>query len=60
MSPTVTTLDALDTDIAIAWIALTAARRAWSRCPSGENERLVGDAEAALNRLLEERFATQQ
>ena len=60
MSPTVTTLDELDLDISVAYIALGVARSAWTRCPSGENERLVGAAEAAVDRLLEERFAAQQ
>jgi hypothetical protein len=60
MSPSTTILDELDHDISIAYIALGVARSAWARCPSGENERLIGDAEAAVNRLLEERFAAQQ
>jgi hypothetical protein len=60
MSPTIITLDELDHDISVAYIALGVARSVWTRCPSGENERQVVEAEAAVNRLLEERFAAQQ
>ena len=38
MSPTVTTLDQLDYDISVAYIALGVARRSCDRCPSGEND----------------------
>ena len=37
MSPTITTIDEIDLDISIAYIALGAARTAFARCPSGEN-----------------------
>ena len=33
MSPTVTTLDQLDSYISVAYIALGVARRSWDRCP---------------------------
>lgn len=57
MSLTVTSLDQLDYDISVAYIALGVARSAWQRCPSLENERLVDDAERCVNRMLEERFS---
>ncbi|MGY1619594.1 hypothetical protein ACI797_22880 [Geodermatophilus sp. SYSU D00691] len=59
MSPVVTSIDTLDHEIAVAYIALGVARSAWSHCPSGENERLVADAEAAVDRLLDERLAAR-
>lgn len=60
MSPTITALDQIDVDVAAAYIALGAARDAWSRCPSGENARRVDCAESAVNELLEMRFASQR
>ena len=60
MSPTGTSLDQLDCDISIAYIALGVARGSWRRCPSAENARLVDQAESSLNRLLDERFAALQ
>ena len=60
MSPTITSLDQIDLDISIAFIALGAARHAFTRCPSGENAKAVDDAEAALNRRLDARLVAQQ
>ena len=60
MSSTVTTLDQLDCDISIAYVALGVARGAFDRCPSAENERTVDEAEGCVNRLLDERFVVQQ
>jgi hypothetical protein len=59
MSPTVTTIDQIDLDISIAFIALGAARHAFTRCPSGENARDIDEAESALNQLLDARLAVQ-
>ena len=59
MSPTVTSLDQLDYDISVAYIALGVARSSLDRCPSAENSRAVDEAEASVNRLLDERFAAQ-
>jgi len=59
MSPTVTSLDEIDLDIAVAYVALGAARTGFSRCPSGENERLVHEAELAVDRLLDARLAAR-
>jgi hypothetical protein len=60
MSPTVTSLDQLDYDISVAYIALGVARGSFDRCPSAENERAVGEAESCVNRMLDERFVAQQ
>ena len=59
MSPTVTSLDQIDLDISVAYIALGGVRGLFSRCPSAENQRLVDEAEAEVNRLLDQRFAVQ-
>jgi hypothetical protein len=60
MSATVVSLDQLDADISVAFVALRDARRSRDRSPNAANERLVADAESSLNRLLDERFAVQQ
>jgi hypothetical protein len=60
MSPTVTSLDQLDYDISVAFIALGVARGSFDRCPSGENADAVGAAERCVDRLLDQRFAAQQ
>ena len=59
MSPTITSLDEIDLDISIAYIALGAARTSFGRCPSGENARAVDEAEHALNARLDARLAAQ-
>ena len=59
MSLTVTSLDQLDYDISVAYIALGVARSSWDRCPSAENARVVDEAESRVDRLLDERFAAQ-
>jgi hypothetical protein len=56
MTVTVTSIDQIDLDISIAYIALGAARTAYAHCPSGENARIVDEAEAALNRQLDARL----
>jgi hypothetical protein len=56
MTTSVTSIDQIDLDISIAYIALGAARTAHARCPSGENARVVEEAEAALNRSLDARL----
>ena len=62
MSPTVidtdtdTDTDRIDRDLAVAQVALGLARRACARCPSGENARLVAEALAAVDRLLDLRL----
>lgn len=60
MSPTVVSLDEIDYEISVAYIALGVARGAWQRCPSGENEGAVQRAEGEIDRLLDERIARQR
>jgi hypothetical protein len=57
MSPTITSVDEIDLDISVAYIALGVARTSFSRCPSAENERLVAAAVADVDRLLDARLA---
>ncbi|MGK5111720.1 MULTISPECIES: hypothetical protein [unclassified Geodermatophilus] len=58
MTRTVTSLDDLDLEIAVAYIALGVARSTWAHCPSGENTRLVEEAQASVDALLDERLDT--
>ena len=60
MSPTVTTLDEIDLEVSVAFVALGVARSTFTRCPSGENQRAVDDAETAVNMLLDARLAAQR
>jgi hypothetical protein len=60
MSPTVTSLDQIDLEISLAFIALGAARTAFERCPSGENAQVVDDARKGLDDLLDARLATRR
>jgi hypothetical protein len=60
MSPTVTSLDQIDYDISVAYIALGVARSSWQRCPSAENARTVDEAESCVNRLLDERLEARR
>ncbi len=60
MSPTITTLDEIDLEISVAFVALGMARNAFTRCPSGENQHAVDEAEGAVNRLLDARLAAQR
>ena len=60
MTRTVTSIEALDLEIAVAYIALGVARSSWDRCPSAENAHAVDEAESCVNRLLDERFTAQQ
>ena len=57
MSPTITSVDEIDLDIAVAYIALGVARGAFSRCPSADNEQRVAEAMAGVDRLLDARLA---
>jgi hypothetical protein len=60
MSPSVTTIDEIDLEISVAYIALGGARGVWQRCPTAENGRRVDEAEADVNRLLDQRLAAQR
>jgi hypothetical protein len=57
MTRTVTSLDDLDLEIAVAYIALGVARSSAEHCPSAENARRVSEAEAAVDALLDDRLA---
>jgi hypothetical protein len=57
MSPTITSVDEIDLDISVAYIALGGARHAFARCPSAENETRVTEAVADVDRLLDARLA---
>ncbi len=59
MSPTVTTIEEIDLEISVAYIALGGARGVWERCPTADNARRVDEAQAEVDRLLEERFTAQ-
>jgi hypothetical protein len=59
MSPTATSIDQIDLEISLAFIALGAARTACARCPSAENAQAVDEAESALNRQLDTRLVAQ-
>jgi hypothetical protein len=60
MSPTLTSLDRIDSDIEIASVALGVARTSFARCPSSENARELDRAVAAVDRLLDERLAARR
>jgi hypothetical protein len=57
MSPSVTSIDELDLEISVAYIALGGARERFGRCPSAENEQRVTEALAEVDRLLDQRLA---
>jgi hypothetical protein len=56
MSPSITSVDELDLEISVAYIALGGARNLFKRCPSADNEQRVDEAEAEVNRLLDRRL----
>jgi hypothetical protein len=56
MSPSVTSIDELDLEISVAYIALGSARQLFLRCPSAENESRVTASEAEVDRLLDRRL----
>ena len=57
MTRTVTSIEALDLEIAVAYIVLGVARSAAAHSPSAENARRVADAEADVDALLDRRLA---
>ncbi len=57
MTMTISPLDRIDADISMASVALGFARAAFARCPSAENARVLDQAVAAVDRLLDERLA---
>ena len=54
-----TDIDRIDCDLSVAQVALGLARRAYARCPSGENAGLLDDAVGAVDRLLDQRLAAR-
>ena len=60
MSATLTSIDEIDLGISVAYLALNGARESFERCPSGENQRLVDDAAAEVDRLLDQRLAASR
>ena len=60
MSPSVTTIDEIDLEISVAYIALGSARSLFGRCPSAENRSRVDAAETEVDRLLDERLAAHR
>jgi hypothetical protein len=60
MSPIVTSVDELDLEISLAFIALGSARARCERCPSGENQQRVDEAVAEVDRLLDQRLSVQE
>jgi len=60
MSPIVTSVDEIDLEISVAYIALGSARGRFDRCPSGENQHRVDEAAAEMDRLLDQRLVLQQ
>jgi hypothetical protein len=57
VSPTITSIDQIDYDISVAYIALGVVRTAFERCPSAENARRVDEASSDVDRLLDARLA---
>jgi hypothetical protein len=60
MNPIVTSTDELDLEISVAFIALSSARGRFERCPSGENQRLIDEAAAEVDQLLDQRLLVVQ
>jgi hypothetical protein len=60
MDQSTTGIENLDLEISVAYITLAGARQIWARCPVAENQRRVDEAEAELNRLLDQRLSVQQ
>jgi hypothetical protein len=60
MSPIVTSVDELDLEISVAYIAVGSARGRFARCPSGDNQLLVDQALAEVDRLLDQRLVVTQ
>ena len=56
MSPTVVAVDQLDLDLALAAVALGMARTRFDHCGSAENTRLLQEAQAQVDVLLDERL----
>jgi hypothetical protein len=60
MSASIISVDELDLEISVAYIAVGSARGRFARCPSGDNQLLVDQALAEVDRLLDQRLVLQQ
>jgi hypothetical protein len=60
MSRILTSVDELDLEISVAYIALGSVRGRFERCPSAENQVRVDEAEAEMDRLLDQRLVVTQ
>jgi hypothetical protein len=56
MSLSTTTIDELDLEISVAYITLSSARERFHRSPNAENQQRVTEAEAEVDRLLDQRL----
>jgi hypothetical protein len=56
MSPTVVAVDQVDLDLALAAVALGVARTRFEHSGSAENTRLLEEAQAQVDLLLDERL----
>jgi len=59
MSPSITTIEEIDLEISVAYIRLGGVRSSWERAPTPENAWRVDEAQAEVDRLLDERFRAQ-
>jgi hypothetical protein len=59
MSPSITTIEEIDLEISVAYIRLGGVRSSWERSPSAENARRLEEAQAEVDRLLDERLLAQ-
>jgi hypothetical protein len=56
MSPSITTIEEIDLEISVAYIALGGVRVLFDRSPSAENARRLEEAQAEVDRLLDARL----
>jgi hypothetical protein len=59
-SPLITSTDELDLEISVAFVGLGGARGRFQRCPSAENQGRIDEAQAEVDRLLDQRLVLQQ
>jgi hypothetical protein len=60
MSTIVTSVEELDLEISVAFAVLGGARGRFERCPSAANQRLVDEAMAGVDRLLDQRLILRE
>jgi hypothetical protein len=59
MSPSITTIEEIDLEISVAYITLGGVRVRFDRSPSAENARRLQEAQAEVDRLLDQRLLAQ-